>query len=104
MPEVKPRSYWEELVAEYEGSGQEHKTFAAEKGVNVWTFQGWLYRLRRERSAPKSRRRVRMLPVQMAAAKVDVVPRLELAAAGVVLRFDGGADPGFIVKLVSELE
>lgn len=99
--ERKPRAFWEQLIAEFEESGGQHRAFARRAGVKLGTFQHWLYRLRRERAGQP----VRLLPVRVAEASAPAGgPGVELAAAGVVLRFQPGVDARFVARLVVELE
>src|SRR5438105_466200 len=98
--ESKPESDWREMIAEFERSGLQHKAIAASKGLNLWTFQGWLYRLRgkqKRRTKP-----VRMLPVRVR----DAAPpsHVELAVAGVLLRVDASVDAAWLARLVCALE
>ena len=60
------REFWVRLVDEFEGAGaiERHKAFADRHGVRCYSFQQWLYRLRRERlsaghNAPRVDRRTR---------------------------------------------
>jgi len=45
------RRRWQRLVAQFESSDLTQQEFADDNGINVATFRGWLYRLRRERTA-----------------------------------------------------
>lgn len=101
MTRRRPRAFWERLVADYEGSGALQKGFAADHGVKLGSLQHWLYRLRRERVQQPTR----LVPVRLAAARRESVHAdVEMAAAGVLLRFEAGADAGYLARLVAELE
>jgi hypothetical protein len=45
----RSRDQWAEIVEEFESSGQSHESFCAQQRLNVGSFRGWLYRLRKAR-------------------------------------------------------
>lgn len=47
----KTHKEWKTLVSEYETSGVSQAVFATKHGLNVGTFQSWLYRIRKETAA-----------------------------------------------------
>lgn len=98
MTERQGRAFWEGTINEFMASGLAHKEFAALKGVKLYTFQSWLYRLRRERSS----RPQRLLPVRVAPA--PAAGPLVLEADGITLRFGVGTDVDYVARLVAALD
>jgi len=106
----KSRVEWRAIVRAFERSGQTHEAFCADRGVNVGSFRGWLYRIRREPSAD-----VRLVPVDVPGrvSAIDVVRSMPLRGAPsspvvVVLRDAEvhvalGSDPAYVAALVREL-
>ena len=101
--EKRERAFWVGVVADYERGGQTHQEVANRHGVRLGTLQSWLYRLRRECESKK----VRMLPVKVTSAPpTPAAPpgMMELTSACAVLRFEMGADPAYVARLVDALE
>ncbi len=96
--EKRDRAFWERVVADYERGRQTHLEVANRHGVKLGTLQGWLYRLRREA------KKVRMLPVKVTVTPSAPARVMELASGGAVLRFEVGADPAYVARLVDALE
>jgi len=99
MSGSKPRAFWEQLIAEFEASGLPHREFVQRKDVKLFTFQSWLYRLRRERESKPPR----MLPVRVSAPPVAARPGVLLESAGVTLRFEVGTDVAYLGELLAAL-
>ena len=92
------REFWAGVIAEYERGNLSQAEFCERQGLNVWTFRGWLYRLRSE--APPEMPRF-----------VEVVGALEAPTPGCIVRightvieFSALPEPGFLADLVAELE
>src|SRR6478609_9480151 len=49
------RQDWAEIAAAWELSGERQSAFAARHGVHVETLRSWIYRLRRQRPAKRSK-------------------------------------------------
>ena len=105
----KSRVEWRAIVRAFERSGQTHEAFCADRGLNVGSFRGWLYRIRREPSAEPRLLRVDV-PERGTAVEI-VAPALLRGAAlkpivvvvrnievGVAL----GSDPAYVAALVRE--
>lgn len=100
----RSREQWSEIVEEFEGSGLSHAAFCARERLNVGSFRGWLYRLRRSSERGKvARSATRLLPVRVSAARTDDEEFVELSAAGVVVRVRAGVDPTYVAELVARL-
>ncbi len=105
------REFWTRLVDEFEAREPRlrHVAYAAEKGVRVWTFRSWLYRLRRERRESRGGD-PSFLPVELIgdgdealAAETVAVAGSPIDAAlpnGVLLRFAVGTDPEYVGALL----
>lgn len=76
----RSRAEWEQLVAEYEQSGQSRKMFCAYQAIPVSSFDYWRGKLKRETAAAGF---IELTPPPSARGGWDV--ELELGA-GVVLR------------------
>jgi hypothetical protein len=97
------RKFWTKVAADYEASsGETHAEFAARRGVEKATFERWLYLLRHERSQLAGERKVRLLPVQVAAGHGGQHVLVELGG-GLGLRVGVGTDPDYVAALVTAL-
>jgi hypothetical protein len=97
------REFWTKVVDEYEGmSGETHEEFAARHKVEKATFERWLYLLRGERSESAAADGVRLLPVQVAAGRVEQQVVVEMGV-GLGLRVTVGTDPDYVAALVTAL-
>ena len=99
--ERRPRSDWERMVREHEGSGLSLREFAAEHGVNPHTLSWWRWRTRSERTAP-----MQFVPVVVASsecepAELDVGPIVAELPNGVTLRFEHRLDGVGLRELVA---
>ncbi len=57
------RAKWLKIVQQYQSSGKKQIQFAEERGLNIWTFRGWLYRFREEGAVKgESKRRGKRRP------------------------------------------
>jgi hypothetical protein len=102
MSPRRNRQFWERVVVEFEQSGLTHEEFAREHRLNVGSFRGWLYRLRRERGSAAG---VRLLPVRVETqpgwmGRNDV---LEVGVAGTLVRLAVGTDVEYVTELVARL-
>ena len=103
----KSGSKWSAIVEEYERSGQSHREFCSRRGLEVASFRGWLYRVRKaQRTVPE----VSLVPVEVtpgpscpgverAALSAEVV----VAVADLEVRVAVGTDIGYVACLVAEL-
>jgi len=99
------REQWSEIVEEFEGSGLSHAAFCARERLNVGSFRGWLYRLRRGPERGKvAHSATRLLPVRVSAPpRVADEPLVEVSVAGVVVRVRGCVAPAYVAELVTRL-
>jgi hypothetical protein len=100
----KSRSEWASIVRAFERSGETHDAFCEERRLNLGSFRGWLYKLRRREQRPKD---IQMVPVEVVAT-----PVLERASTGEVfvelggelrVRVPVGVEPQYVAALVAEL-
>ena len=96
------RSYWAQLVAEYEErAGQEtHEAFAQRKRINVWTFRNWLYKVRSARGE-RAVRFVEVKTTDVAIGGRDI--EIELGGGRCTVRFDSRVEVARIGELVAVL-
>jgi hypothetical protein len=91
----RSREQWAQIVEQFEHSGQSQEAFCAEHRLNVWSFRGWLYRLRNDaRRGKVARSATRLLPVRVApvgAADDEIV--IELSAGDAAMRIRGNFGP-----------
>jgi hypothetical protein len=102
----RSREEWSQVVEAFERSGQSHEAFCAQHHINVGSFRGWLYRLRRGAARGKvARSATRLLPVRVSAsgATPDDAVVIELAFGGVRLRVPDRVDPHYVAALVAAL-
>jgi len=101
-PAEKPQ--WVRIAEQFEHSGLTQKQFAQQQGLPLSTVQSWLYRRRRQASAP-SVPPVRLLPVEVAAHAESSTGKVEvLTARGVRVSFAMGIDVSYVAQLVAALE
>jgi hypothetical protein len=91
-----PKSWWRQVVDEFEAGSQSRQDFCERKKLNVGTFEGWLYRVRKER------RGMTLVPVV-----VEQPPRMAMPIeldlpGGRTLRFAAGTDAAYVGALVTE--
>ena len=122
--EQQGREFWRGVVAEFEGhAGQVQQwDFTQGRGLNLGTFQYWLYKLRRERKKAPSSGPVNaaptaaLVPVEicgvtpesqpMVSGEVPAPPLQPIDVAfpdGVMVRFAAGTDPVYMSKLLCRL-
>jgi transposase len=101
-PADKPQ--WARIAEQFEHSGLTQKQFAQQQGLPLSTVQSWVYRRRRQASAP-SAAPVRLLPVEVAAPAVSNTGKVEvLTASGLCVSFAMGTDVSYVARLVAALE
>jgi transposase len=101
-PADKPQ--WVRVAEQFEQSGLTQKQFAQQQGLPLSTVQSWVYRRRRQVSAP-SAAPVRLLPVEVAAPVVSSAGQVEvLTESGVRVSFTAGTDVSYVARLVAALE
>ena len=110
---------WKRLIQAYEGSGLSHEQFAESVGVSVWTFRGWLYKLRKQgiefdpRDSP-SFRFVEVLTAGLVEEEQEPTaePRpcqsssasgLTLSIGEVSIYFDSVPSPAWVAELLGHL-
>jgi transposase len=105
MSKQNEKPEWVRVAEEYEESGLRQREFAERRGMTLSTLQSWVYRRRRQESAPVVQP-VRLLPVQVTAAPVERrSDRLEvLTASGERVHFAVGTDVEYVARLVAALE
>ena len=95
MSKQREKPEWVRVAEEYDASGLTQREFAERRGMTLSTLQSWVYRRRRQESAPVVEP-VRLLPVEVRA--VPVVrgsDTLEVrTASGERVSFAVGADAG----------
>ena len=95
------RSYWVNLVAEYEKRADQetHEAFAQRKQINVKTFRSWLSKVRG--FSEKSARFVEVKTTDFAIGGREL--ELELGSGRCTVRFDSGVDAAWLGELVAVL-
>ena len=97
----KSKSEWSAIVKAFERSGQSHAEFCAQRGLRIWSFRFWLYRVRRDRAAARTTD-IALLPVSVV---LPTAPpsAVVIAVADVEVRVVVGTDVGYVAGLVAEL-
>ena len=117
MPIRRSKQQWTKLIQAFEGSGLSHEQFAESVGVSVWTFRGWLYKLRKEgvELDPHDSPSFRFVEVMTAGLKEEepsVAPRADLPSpsSGLTLsieeatmHFDEVPSPTWVAELLVHL-
>ncbi|MCA9181685.1 MAG: hypothetical protein KDA51_09540 [Planctomycetales bacterium] len=94
------REYWQDLIALFSTSGLPQEAFCNQHGVRHGTFKNWLYRLRANKSGkPKALVRVKIQEPVSSAPRFFEVSHPN----GVVMRFETGADTGYIAALIAAM-
>jgi len=102
----KSRSEWSKIIKAFERSGESHEEFCSRHGLNLGSFRGWLYRLRKAAAAPE----VALVPVTLTG--VTSSPSHLVGGAGgeivvmvsdVQVRLLPGTDTGYVAALVMEI-
>lgn len=97
----KSRGEWSTIIKAYERIGGAHEEFCAARGLNLASFRGWLYRIRRVAAGSSA---ITLLPVDVMAAPPPPAPSVVLVAVGgVEVRVPLGTDVGYVAALVMEL-
>jgi len=97
----RSRNEWSTLITAFERSGQSHDEFCAKRGLNVGSFRGWLYRIRRTSSGDS---KVALVPVDVRFPEPKAGGgELVIAVQGLDVRVQIGADVGYVAALVAEL-
>jgi hypothetical protein len=102
----RSREEWSRIVEAFERSGQSHEAFCAQHGLNVGSFRGWLYPLRRDAAQGKvARSATRLLPVRVsgAGAAIDEGVMIEIVVGDTRLRVPDRVDPHYVAALVAAL-
>src|ERR1035437_944628 len=94
------RAYWGKRITEWEHSGQTQRTFCAQRGLALSTFQWWRIRGKR-RDAMKSA--TPFLPMAMGAMSAMRVVEIELRSR-TRMRFEGEAALQAVAQLVARVK
>ena len=93
--EHKPKEYWMQMVAEFEGSGLTQQVFAEQRQVKLSTFRRWLY-LSRRSETPK----VQFVEVTSKSLTFSSPSLLKIHLdAGFVLEFETLPPPAYLAEL-----
>ena len=105
MTKPAEKQQWVRIAEQFEHSGLTQKQFAQQQGLPLSTVQSWIYRRRRQASAP-SVPPVRLLPVEVAAHAESSTGKVEVLTArgGVRVSFAMGTDVSYVAQLVAALE
>ena len=103
----RSRSEWSSIIKAFKKSGGSHEEFCKERGLNLGSFRGWLYRLqKRVEPGPE----VALVPVMVTGAASSPTPEMAepaaeivVAVAGVGVRVAPGTDVAYVAALVAEL-
>ena len=103
----RSRSEWASIIKAFERSGGSHEEFCTKQGLNLGSFRGWLYRLRKiAATAPE----VALVPVMLAETASSASRRvgepgaeIVVAVSDVQVRILPGTDVGYVAALVAEL-
>jgi hypothetical protein len=85
-------------------SGESHAEFCSKRGLKLWSFRTWLYRMRRKRAAGGPTDPV-LLPVLVTTPSpaVPSVGPVVVVVADVEVRVAVGTDVAYVAGLVAEL-
>jgi hypothetical protein len=103
----RSRSEWSSIIKAFKKAGGSHEEFCRERGLNLGSFRGWLYRLqRKETSAPE----VALVPVTVtgvtslpAGEVAGTAAEIVVAVASMDVRVAPGTDVAYVAALVAEL-
>ena len=97
----KSRGEWSAIIKAFERSGESHEEFCSERGLNVGSFRGRLYKLRAARATSSD---ITLLPVEVTAPVAPLAPStIVVGVADIEVRVAVGADVGYVAALVAEL-
>ena len=97
----KSRGEWSAIIKAYERTGGAHEAFCSARGLNIKSFRGWLYRIRRATATSSA---ITLLPVDVTSATALPAPReIVVAVDGVEVRVPVGADVEYVKALVMGL-
>ena len=97
----RSKSQWQEIIRQFERSGQSAKAFAAKKDLSIHSLKWWLYRLRKE--AKTREPSIKMLPVEIS-NKVSVSGVEVTCPGGSQIRFASDISPQALADFVKHLE
>lgn len=104
MTKPADKEQWVRIAEQFEHSGLTQKQFAQQQGLPLSTVQSWIYRRRRQASAP-SVQPIRLLPVEVAAPAESSTGKVEvLTASGARVSFAIGTEVDYVARLVAALE
>jgi hypothetical protein len=98
----RSRSEWQKIIREFERSGETHSAFCVARSINVGSFRGWLYRLRRVEARSRD---VQLVPVDVARTELrtDAIAPLVVRVGDVEIDVARGSDAAYVARLVAEL-
>jgi hypothetical protein len=103
----RSRSEWSAIIKAFKRAGGSHEEFCKERGLNLGSFRGWLYRLQK---AGSSASEVALVPVTVAGAtssspqeSTGSAAEIVVAVSDVLVRVVPGTDIGYVAALVTEL-
>src|SRR5258706_4519255 len=97
----KGRGEWSAIIKTYERTGGAHEAFCSARGLNIKSFRGWLYRIRRATATSSA---ITLLPVDVTSTAAPAAPPdIVVAVAGVEVHVAAGADVGYVAAFVMEL-
>lgn len=101
----KSRSEWSKIIGAFERSGESHEEFCTKQRLNLGSFRGWLYRLRKA-AAPE----VALVPVTLTGtARSPSSPvggpggEIVVVVSDLYVRVVPGTDAAYAAALVAEL-
>lgn len=107
MQARRSRSEWSAIIKAFKKAGGSHEEFCKERGLNLGSFRGWLYRLQK---GAKSGPEVALVPVAVTGPtssppRESAEPSAEIvvAVSGVHVRVVPGTDIAYVAALVAEL-
>ena len=103
---VRPRAFWEKLVAEYRKGGVTREKLCAAHGVTVSGLSYWVSKLNEETKAAESR--VALVPVKVSSPTTSVrqggIDLITARVGEIRFTFPVGTDPSYLASLVAWTE
>ena|SRR5579859_5693521 len=99
--ERRSRAWWAETVARWKSSGLTAEQFATGESLQVRTLRWWSSELQRD--TVRTHGASGTEPIEIAVEAATVAGAIEIAVAGVVIRYRPGADVAHVASLVRAL-
>jgi hypothetical protein len=103
----KSRNEWSKIIRTFERSGQSHEEFCRKQGLNLGSFRGWLYRLRKAAAAAPEVALVPVTLTEVTSPPISLVHgpggEIVVMVSDVQVRVVPGTDTGYVAALVAEL-